>query len=101
MKIYLGFGEAERQIGKALRALNVPRHQFVLSTKIFFGSPTQIPTLKGLSRKHIIEGVKKSLRNLEYDYVDILFAHRPDDGGNLQSFRLGGSKGTGFLLGDK
>jgi aryl-alcohol dehydrogenase-like predicted oxidoreductase len=66
-------------LGKALKLLGVPRHQFVLSTKIFFASPTQIPTLRGLSRKHIIEGIKKSLKNLEYDYVDILFSHRPDD----------------------
>ena len=34
---YYGFGEAERQIGEALRALGVPRSDFVLSTKIFGG----------------------------------------------------------------
>ena len=32
----------------------------------------------GLSRKHIIEGVKGSLKRLQLDYVDVLFAHRPD-----------------------
>ena len=32
----------------------------------------------GLSRKHIIEGVHASLKRLQLNYVDILFAHRPD-----------------------
>lgn len=33
---------------------------------------------KGLSRKHIVEGVNASLRRLGLAYVDVLFAHRPD-----------------------
>lgn len=32
----------------------------------------------GLSRKHVIEGMRKSLKRLQMDYVDIVFAHRPD-----------------------
>ncbi|OJD12426.1 hypothetical protein AJ78_06977 [Emergomyces pasteurianus Ep9510] len=32
----------------------------------------------GLSRKHIIEGTLTSLKRLELDYVDIIYAHRPD-----------------------
>jgi aryl-alcohol dehydrogenase-like predicted oxidoreductase len=32
----------------------------------------------GLSRKHIIEGTKGALKRLQLDYVDIMFAHRPD-----------------------
>lgn len=32
----------------------------------------------GLSRKHIIEGVHLSLKRLQLDYVDIIYAHRPD-----------------------
>jgi potassium voltage-gated channel Shaker-related subfamily A beta protein 2 len=35
-------------------------------------------TEKGLSRKHIIEGVKASLERLQLDYVDIVFACKPD-----------------------
>lgn len=35
-------------------------------------------TEKGLSRKHIIEGVKASLERLQLDYVDIVFANKPD-----------------------
>ena len=32
----------------------------------------------GLSRKHIIEGVRASLGRLQLEYVDIVYAHRPD-----------------------
>lgn len=50
----LGAGEAEVQMGKALKALNVPRHHYVLSTKLFWGNKDNIPNTRGLSRKHII-----------------------------------------------
>ncbi len=33
---------------------------------------------RGLSRKHIIEGLRASLKRLQLDYVDLVFAHRPD-----------------------
>jgi aryl-alcohol dehydrogenase-like predicted oxidoreductase len=35
-------------------------------------------TEKGLSRKHIIEGLRASLERLQLDYVDIVFANKPD-----------------------
>ena len=75
-----GRGEAEVQFGIALKALGVPRHQFVLSGKTFFGTGGKGPTSKGLSRKHIIEGLRNSLKRLQYDYVDIIYCHRPDRG---------------------
>lgn len=50
----------------------------VISTKLFWGTSEQIPNRRGLSRKHIIEGTKNSLKRLGFDYVDVLFCHRPD-----------------------
>jgi len=32
----------------------------------------------GLSRKHILEGANAALARLQMDYVDLIFAHRPD-----------------------
>ncbi|KAF2443574.1 Aldo/keto reductase [Karstenula rhodostoma CBS 690.94] len=32
----------------------------------------------GLSRKHIVEGLRASLKRLDLEYVDIVYAHRPD-----------------------
>uniref|UniRef100_A0AAY4DV71 Voltage-gated potassium channel subunit beta-1 n=1 Tax=Denticeps clupeoides TaxID=299321 RepID=A0AAY4DV71_9TELE len=35
-------------------------------------------TERGLSRKHIIEGLRASLERLQLEYVDVVFANRPD-----------------------
>lgn len=32
----------------------------------------------GLSRKHIVEGVNNALKRLDLEYVDLIYAHRPD-----------------------
>lgn len=65
-------------MGEGLRRLNVPRNQYVVSTKLFWGAEQYCPTLRGLSRKHIIEGARNSLKRLGLDYVDVIFCHRPD-----------------------
>lgn len=67
-------GEAEILMGKAIQEFH--REELVISTKIFWGGNG--PNDTGLSRKHLIEGTKNSLRRLELDYVDLLFCHRPD-----------------------
>jgi aryl-alcohol dehydrogenase-like predicted oxidoreductase len=60
-----GNGEAEKQIGTALKALNVPREDLVVATKIYFGTdPASFPNTRFLSRKHIIEGMYASLERL-------------------------------------
>lgn len=69
-------GESERVMGEALKELGWPREQFVVSTKIFWGGKT--PNETGLSFKHIVEGVNRSLRRFQLDHVDLVFAHRPD-----------------------
>jgi len=71
-----GLGIAEIVLGNSLKKLNVPREDLVVSTKMFFGGEGINST--GLSRKHIIEGVNKSLKRLQLDYVDVVFCHRPD-----------------------
>jgi len=71
-------GESEVEMGRALKELDWEREEYVLSTKIFFGTGRGEPNTKGLSRKHIVEGLKSSLKRLQQPYVDIVFAHRPD-----------------------
>jgi len=44
--------------------------------KIFWGGTG--PNQTGLSRKHLLEGTRNSLKRLQLDYVDLLFCHRPD-----------------------
>lgn len=67
-------GEAETLMGKALKEFR--REDLVISTKIFWGGNG--PNDTGLSRKHLIEGTKNSLKRLQLSYVDLLFCHRPD-----------------------
>jgi len=71
-------GNCEREIGKAIKELGYRRTDWIVTTKIFFGVGRKGPNDKGLSRKHIIEGTNESLERLQMDYVDVLFAHRPD-----------------------
>lgn len=73
-------GKAEVELGAALQELAWPRDEYVLSTKIYFGLGSEEPNTWGLSRKHVVEGLKSSLKRLQQPYVDIVFAHRPDYG---------------------
>ena len=69
-------GQSEIIMGKALKELAFPREQYLISTKIFWGGKG--PNDTGLNYKHIIEGVNNALKRLGLEYVDFVFAHRPD-----------------------
>jgi len=61
----------------------IQRSDVVISTKLYWGTPyyheqNNKANLKGLSRKRLYEGIKGSLKRLDLDYVDVIFAHRPD-----------------------
>ncbi|EAS00003.1 aldo/keto reductase family oxidoreductase (macronuclear) [Tetrahymena thermophila SB210] len=86
---FYGCGEGEIQFGEAFKALGAPRQELVISSKIFWAVPLNSPNLKkvnqiGLSRKHIFEGVKASLKRLQLDYLDIVFCHRFDEDTSLE-----------------
>ncbi|KAG8983994.1 hypothetical protein FRB90_005629 [Tulasnella sp. 427] len=74
-----GNGESERELGRVIRELGYRRTDLIISTKIFYGIGRKGPNDKGLSRKHLIEGINESLERLQMDYVDIVFAHCPDE----------------------
>ena len=71
-----GLGRGELSLGKALKELNVQREKVVISTKIFRCGTD--PNDSFLSRKHIIEGIRNSLKRLQLDYVDVVICHRYD-----------------------
>ncbi|KAI8819084.1 NADP-dependent oxidoreductase domain-containing protein [Fimicolochytrium jonesii] len=75
-EVYAG-GESEKSMGRAIKHFGWKRSSLVISTKIYWGGAGSND--KGLSRKHIIEGTKASLERLDLDYVDLIFAHRPDN----------------------
>lgn len=69
-------GQAEEIMGKALKKTGWKQTDLVLSTKLFWGGDG--PNDNGLSRKHILEGMDASLNRMGVEYVDLVFAHRPD-----------------------
>jgi len=65
-------------MGRVIKECGWRRTDLIISTKLFSGIRRLGPNDKGLSRKHLIEGLTESLERLQMDYVDIVFAHRPD-----------------------
>ena len=71
-----GLGKGETEFGKIIKELNIPREKIVVSTKIWkIGDD---PNDGYLSRKHICEAIKNSLKRLQLEYVDVVFCHRYD-----------------------
>src|SRR5690554_3954462 len=71
-------GKAEELMGAALDASGAERHHLVVSSKVF-GRMSDDVNDRGLSRKHIMESIDRSLDRLGFDYLDIYFAHRYDE----------------------
>jgi len=69
-------GRAEVVMGNVFKKTEWPRESFVVSSKVFWGG--EGPNDKGLSRKHIYEACRRSLKRLQLDYLDLFFCHRPD-----------------------
>jgi aryl-alcohol dehydrogenase-like predicted oxidoreductase len=67
-------GASEEALGEILGAR---RHDIVLATK--FGLPMDdAETLKGASRRYIMQAVEASLRRLRTDHIDLYQLHTPD-----------------------
>ncbi len=73
-----GIGASEEVVGKLLNEL-LPRDEYVLTTKVSMPMGRGA-NMGGLSRKHIMEGVDRSLQRLGHDYVDQLIIHRHPHG---------------------
>ncbi len=67
-------GKSEIVMGKALKELR--RESLVISSKVFWGG--EGPNDEGLSRKHIYEACRSSLKRMQVNYFDLYFCHRPD-----------------------
>ena len=69
-------GASEEVVGSALKDF-ASRDQVVIATKVH-GAMGTGPNDKGLSRKHIMDGIDASLKRLGTDYVDLYQIHRWD-----------------------
>jgi len=67
-------GESETLLGRALRGR---RNDVVVATKVGFRSGAAL-TQAGLSRRHILWSVDRSLERLATDWIDLYIAHRED-----------------------
>ncbi|TAL87521.1 MAG: aldo/keto reductase [Rhodanobacter sp.] len=68
-------GQSEIITGQALKNLKVPREDVVVATKVFGETGTKSPNSRGLSRHHIMDGVKASLKRLQLDHIDLYQVH--------------------------
>jgi len=68
-------GVSEEILGEAIKGF--PRDNIVVATKVD-GSMGPGPNQRGLSRKHIFEGVEASLKRLQLSYIDLYQIHRWD-----------------------
>ena len=71
--VYAG-GMSEQITGQALKNLKIPRENVVVATKVF-GETGTSPNARGLSRSHILDGVKASLKRLQLDHIDLYQVH--------------------------
>jgi voltage-dependent potassium channel beta subunit len=71
-------GESERVMGRILKKKNWSRDTYLVSSKVFFGAGGQLPTQKGLNRKHITEACNQALERFQLEYLDLFLCHRPD-----------------------
>jgi len=69
-------GESERIMGAVLGKMNWPRDTYCVSSKVYWGG--DLPTQRGLHRKHVREACDAALKRLRVDYLDLYFCHRPD-----------------------
>lgn len=74
-------GQSETIMGEALKALNWPRLNYIVSTKFFWGLHKDGPTANKkdtLNRKYLTQAIDASLKRLGLDFVDLVYCHRPD-----------------------
>ena len=74
-------GQSEEVMGQALRRLNWPRLNYVVSTKFFWGldrGEQAVNRRNTLNRKYLMQAIDGSLKRFGLEHIDIVYCHRPD-----------------------
>jgi len=77
-------GESEKILGLLLQ--KYPRDSYRISTKCFH--PNRHNQIGGLSALHVNQSINQSLRNINTDYIDVLFAHRFDENESIERIAI-------------
>ena len=65
-------GESEILMGDILKKLDWGRDTYIVSSKVFWGG--ELPTQRGLSKKHINDACNAALKRLQVEYLDLFSA---------------------------
>ncbi|MBI4882949.1 MAG: aldo/keto reductase [Actinobacteria bacterium] len=77
-EVYAG-GGSEAQMGRVLEQLGWPRHEYIVSTKFFWGVHGNVRNMRNtLNRKYLAQAIDNSLERMQLDFLDLVFCHRPD-----------------------
>ncbi|WP_280562927.1 aldo/keto reductase [Chromohalobacter sp. 48-RD10] len=68
-------GQSEIITGQAIKNLDVPRDELVVASKVFGETGHGGVNARGMSRYHIMEGIKASLKRLQLDHLDVYQIH--------------------------
>ena len=71
-------GESEQIMGDAVKELGWKRHEYVMSTKVYWGIHGGVNMSNTLNRKYLMQAIDGSLERLSLDFVDVLYCHRAD-----------------------
>jgi voltage-dependent potassium channel beta subunit len=74
-------GRSEQVMGDAIKALNWPRLNYIVSTKFFWGlsrGPHSANRKDTLNRKYLMQAIDGSLQRMGLDFIDLVYCHRPD-----------------------
>jgi 1-deoxyxylulose-5-phosphate synthase len=70
-------GVSEEVLGRAIKTFGQDRENLVIATKVYQPMSDDLND-RGLSRKHIMRSIDRSLKRLGMDYVDLYQTHRWD-----------------------
>jgi voltage-dependent potassium channel beta subunit len=71
-------GASERLMGEAIRKNGWQRHEYVVSSKFFWGIHETPNTKHTLNRKYLLEAIPASLERMGLEHLDLIFCHRAD-----------------------
>ena len=76
-EVYAG-GESERVMGEAIARLGWARHEYVVTSKFFWGLHDGPNSRNTLNRKYLMEAMPAALERFGLEHLDVVYAHRPD-----------------------